>query len=154
MIYDINENGDTLFTCPIAWSVTEKINKLISALIVDPVMQETYLYSNQDCDPETFFLGRSLWDKILVAAKTDAFTRFNMMLKHAKEYEHLWICNHGWICSHCANGFLHPWVTEIGTQGLCQIAALQDGQRVLSELIMFSYLRYASWEGAVNNTVE
>jgi hypothetical protein len=44
MVYDINEYGDTLFTCPSAWSVTEKINELISALIIEPVMQETYLY--------------------------------------------------------------------------------------------------------------
>jgi hypothetical protein len=69
-----------------------------------------------------------------------------MMLKHADEYKHLWIRNDGWICSHCANGFLHPWVTEIGTQWLCQIAALQDGERVVSEQIMFTYLRYKSWE--------
>jgi hypothetical protein len=79
-------------------------------------MQETYLYLNQDCDPDKFFLRRSLWDKILEEAKTDAFTRFYIMLKHAEEYEHLWICNDWWICSYCANGFLHPWVTEIGTQ--------------------------------------
>jgi hypothetical protein len=45
-------------------------------------------------------------------------------------------------------------VTEIGTQWLCQIAALKDGQRVLGELIMFTYLRFESWGGAINNTVE
>jgi hypothetical protein len=71
MPYDINENGDTLFTCPITWSVTRKVNKLFSALGVEPVMQATYLALNPDCDAETFFMGRSLWDKILVAAKTD-----------------------------------------------------------------------------------
>jgi hypothetical protein len=120
MVYDINEYGNTLFTCPSALSVTEKINKLISTLIVEPVMQETYWYLNQDCNPETFFLGRSLWDKILAAAKTDVYTRFYMMLKHAEEYTHLWIQNDGWIFSHCANGILHPWVREIGTQWLCQ----------------------------------
>jgi hypothetical protein len=109
---------------------------------------------NHDCDPETFFLGRSLWEKILEAAKTDVYTRIYMMLKHAEEYKHLWIQNDGWICSHCANGFLHPWVTEIRTQWLCQIAALQDGERVVSELIMFTYLRYEPWGGAINNTVE
>jgi hypothetical protein len=134
--------------------VTEKIKELISALIAEPVMQETYLYLNQDLDPETFFLGRSLWEKILVAAKTDIYTRFYMMLKHADEYKHLWIQNDKWIFFHCANGFLHPWVTEIGTQWLCQIAALQDEERVVSELIMFTYLRYESWGGEIYNEVE
>jgi hypothetical protein len=73
-----------------------------------------------------------------------------MMLKHTEKYKHLWIQNDGWICSHRANGFLHPGVTEIGTQWLCQIAALQDGQRVVSELIMFTYLRYLRYMGRSN----
>jgi hypothetical protein len=95
MPYNINENGDTLFKRPIAWSVTSKVNKLISALDVEPVMQATYLALNLDCDPETFFMGRSMWDKILRAERTDVFVRFYMMLKHCKEYKHLWTHNEG-----------------------------------------------------------
>jgi hypothetical protein len=79
MPYDINENGDTLFTCPIAWSVIEKVNELISVLNVEPVMQATYLSLHPDCDAETFFEGRSLWEKILEAARTDVFVRLYMM---------------------------------------------------------------------------
>jgi hypothetical protein len=145
--YDINENGDTLFTCPRAWSVTRKINKLISVLYVEPVMQATYLALNPDCDPETFFMGRSLWEKMLVSARTDVFVRFYMMLKHCEEYKHLWTHNKGWICSPCANGFTHPWLMENGGQWLCQLATLQDGERVVSELIMFTYIRFTSWTG-------
>jgi hypothetical protein len=103
MPYDIIENGDTLFTCPIAWSVTRKANELISALNVLPVMLATYLALYPDCESETFVMGRSLWDKFLVATRTDVFVRFYMMLKHCREYKHLWSHNEGWICSHCAN---------------------------------------------------
>jgi hypothetical protein len=147
MPYNINENGDTLSTCPIAWSVTRKVNKFISALDVEPVMQATYLALNPDCDPETFFMGRSLWDKILRAARTDVFVRFYMMLKHCEEYKHLWTHNEGWICSNCANGFIHPWLMENEGQWLCQLSTLQDGEIVVSELIMFTYIRFTSWRG-------
>jgi hypothetical protein len=108
MPYNINENGDTLFTCPIAWSVIEKVNELISALNAEPDMQATYLALHPDCNAETFFMGRSLWDKILQASRTDVFVRLYMMLKHSNVYKHLWIHNEGWLCSNCANGFLHP----------------------------------------------
>jgi hypothetical protein len=80
MVCDINEHGDTLCTCPNAYSATEKINKLISAWIAEPVMQETYLYLNHDLNPETFFLRRSLWEKILAAAKTDVYVRGNSVI--------------------------------------------------------------------------
>jgi hypothetical protein len=83
MPYDINEAGNTLFTCPMAWSVLEKVNELISALTVEPIMQATYLSLHPDCQADTFFKGRSLWDKILKAAKTDVFIRLYMMLNHS-----------------------------------------------------------------------
>jgi hypothetical protein len=149
MPYNINENGDTLSTCPIAWSVTRKVNKFISALDVEPVMQATYLALNPDCDPETFFMGRSLWDKILRAARTDVFVRFYMMLKHYEEYKHLWTHNEGWICSNCANGFIHPWLMENEGQWLCQLSTLQDREIAVSELIMFTYIRFTSWRGPI-----
>jgi hypothetical protein len=108
MPYDINEAGDTLFTCPMAWSVLEKVNELISALNVKPIMQATYLSLHPDCEADTFFEGRSLWDKILQAARTDVFIRLYMMLKHSNVYKHLWTHNEEWHCSNCANGLLHP----------------------------------------------
>jgi hypothetical protein len=87
MSYDINEAGDTLFTCPMAWGVLEKVNELIRALNVEPIIQATYLSLHPDCNTETFFEGRSLWDKILQAARTDVFTRLYMMLKHSDVYK-------------------------------------------------------------------
>jgi hypothetical protein len=95
MPYDINEAGDTLFTCPIAWSVLEKVNELISALNVKPIMQAMYLSLHPDCEADTFFEGSSLWDKILQAARRDVFIRLCMMLKHSNVYKQLWTHNEG-----------------------------------------------------------
>jgi predicted membrane chloride channel (bestrophin family) len=89
MPYDINEAGDIVLTCPMAWSVLEKVNELKSALNVEPIMQATYLALHPDCESDTFFEGRTLWDKILQASREIEFIRLYMLIKHSNSYMYL-----------------------------------------------------------------
>jgi hypothetical protein len=143
MPYDINEAGDMVFICPISYSVLEIVNKFTSALNVEPTMQATYLALHPVVS-DTFFEGRTLWDKILQASKETVFIRLYMLIKHNKSFMHMWKYDEEW---HCLNGILHTWREE-EEQWLCQLSALQEGEKVVSDLIMFTYIRYSTWEGA------
>jgi hypothetical protein len=138
MPYDINEAGDVVFTCPISYSVLEIVNEFKSALNVKPIMQATYLALHPEVS-DTFFEGRTLWDKILQASKLTVFIRLYMMLKHSNSVMHLWKYDKEW---HCFNGTLHTWREE-EELWLCQLSALQEGERVVSDLILYAYIRYS-----------
>jgi hypothetical protein len=97
MPYDINEAGDVVFTCPISYSVLKIVNEFKSALNVEPTMQATYLALHPEVY-DTFFEGRTLWDKILQASKQTVFLRLYMMIKHNRSFMHLWKYDEEWHC--------------------------------------------------------
>jgi hypothetical protein len=66
-----------------------------------------------------------------------------MMLKHNRILKPLWKHDEEW---HCFNGTPHTWREE-DDQWLCQLSALQEGKKVESDLIFYTFIRYSIWAG-------
>jgi hypothetical protein len=142
MPHDIDEAGDVVFTYPLSNSALEIVEKFKKALNEEPILQATYLALHPEvCD--TFFEGKTLWEKILQASKLTVFIRLYHMLKLNRSLRPLWKHEEEW---HCFNGTLYAGREE-DVQWLCQMSALQEGERVVSDLILYTYIRYSIWAG-------
>jgi hypothetical protein len=82
--------------------------------------------------PDTFFEGKTLWDKIIEASKLTVFIQLYMMIRHNRILKPLWKHDEDW---HCFKGILHSWREE-DNQWLCRLAALQECKRVESTPIL------------------
>jgi hypothetical protein len=137
-----NEARYIVFTYPLSYSALEIVKEFKKALNEEPLMQATYLALNPEVS-DTFFAGKSLWDKILQASNLDQFIRLYMMIKHRRGLMHLWKYDEEW---HSFNGTLNTWQEEDG-QWLCQLSALQEGEGVVSDFILYTYIKYSKWAG-------
>jgi hypothetical protein len=142
MPHYINEAGYLVFTYPLSYSALEIVEEFKKALNEEPLIQAMYLALHPEVS-DTFFAGKSLLDKILQASTLDVFIRLYMMIKHKRSLMHLWKYDKEW---HCFNGTLHTWREEDG-QWLSQLSALQEGERVVSGLILYTYIKYSIWAG-------
>jgi hypothetical protein len=140
-MHHINEFGFVVFTYPLANSALETVTDFRKALNDEPLMQAIYRALHPL--PSAFFEGKQLWDKIIEASKLAEFIEFYMMIKHKRTLSPLWKHDESW---HCFNGILHSWTAE-DDQWLCQLAALQEGERVDSDLILYTYIKYSIWAG-------
>jgi hypothetical protein len=140
-MHHINEFGFVVFTYPNANSALETVTDFRKALNDEPLMQAIYRALHQV--PSAFFKGKQLWDKIIEASKLTVFIEFYTMIKLHRTLNPLWRHDYNW---HCFNGILHSWTAE-DNQWLCQLAALQKGERVDTELILYTYIRYSIWVG-------
>jgi hypothetical protein len=142
MRHDIDEAEDVVFTYPHSYSALEIVEEFKKALNEESLMQATYLALHPEVSA-TFFEGKTLWDKILQASKLTVFIRLYIMLKHNSSLRPLWKHDEEW---HCFNGTLHT-CREEDEQWLCQLSALQEGERVVSDLILYTYIKYSIWAG-------
>jgi hypothetical protein len=140
-MHHLNEFGFVVFRYPLTNSAIETVTDFRRALNDELLMQAIYQVIH--LVPSAFFEGKQLWDKIIEESKLTVFIHFYIMIKHKRTLSPLWRHDYSW---HCFNGILHSW-TEEDNQWLCQLAALQEGKRVDSDLIRYTYLKYTIWAG-------
>jgi hypothetical protein len=140
-MHRLDENGFLVITYQDTNSVLDTVKDFKQALIDDQDLRAIYIIWFQI--PSAFFKGKGLWEKIIKASKLPEFEELYMKIKHSRTLSPLWEHDCKWLCF---TGILHNTTAE-ASQWICQLAALQNGERIESDLIFYTYIRYSIWAG-------
>jgi hypothetical protein len=140
-MHRLDENYFMLFTYPGTNSVVDTLKDFKQALNDEQDLKAIYGILFQVTS--AFLEGKGLWDKICNASKLLEFQELYKTIKHNVTLGPLWEYDCNW---HCFIGVLH-YTTAEDSQWICQLAALQNGERVESDLIFYTYIRFSIWVG-------
>jgi hypothetical protein len=128
-MHRLDENEFIVITYQDTNSVLDTVKDFKQALIDEQDLRAIYRILFQV--PSAFFEGNRLWEKIIKASKLPEFEELYMKIKHNQTLGPLWEYDCNW---HCFTGILH-YTTAEASQWICQLAALQNGKIVESDLI-------------------
>jgi hypothetical protein len=140
-MHRLDENGFMVITYPDTNSVVDTVKDFKQALNDEQDLRAIYGILFQV--PSVFFEDKGLWEKIINASKLPEFEELYKKIMHDRTLGPLWEYDCNW---HCFTGMLHYTTTE-ASHWICQLAALQNGKRVQSDLIFYTYIRYSIWAG-------
>jgi hypothetical protein len=139
-MHRLDENGYLVFTYPNTNSAIDTVKDFRQALKEEQHLQD--IFRNLFQVPSAFFEGKGLWENIIEASQLPAFMEFYDKIKHDRTLGPLWRHDYSW---HCVTAILCNNTPMEANQWLCQLAALQNGERVDSDLIFYTYIRHSIW---------